>query len=371
MRLVESTDVDEYLTAEVRLHVDDLDNNGAADIYLAPVAIAQGKPGYGALIWLGDENGRFGLLEAPLGPDFVWPRQTYKETAGLLCSAFLGTGKHSRRKIKVRKTTTGKPFDPARRTPLVISASTRSASAGLSRFRAGLLVAKRPITGPQVHFGLGEQPGADVIRVLWPNGVASAEFDAKADQEVETEQRLKGSCPFLFAYNGSQMEFVKDAVPWGSAIGLRINTLGSASVAATEEWFKIGRHQLAPRGGFYDLRFTAELWEVYYYDYLALMTVDHPTGTEIFVDERFAIPPVKPAVTAVETPHPIARAFDDQGQDVTDIVSAVDDRVVDSFGLGQYQGVTRDHYLEIELGEDAPETGPLYLIAHGSIYPTD
>ena len=138
------------------------------------------------------------------------------------------------------------------------------------------------------------------------------------------------------------MEFVKDAVPWGSAIGLRINTLGSASVAATEEWFKIGRHQLAPRGGFYDLRFTAELWEVYYYDYLALMTVDHPTGTEIFVDERFAIPPVKPAVTAVETPHPIARAFDDQGQDVTDIVSAVDDRVVDSFGLGQYQGVTRD-----------------------------
>jgi len=29
------------------------------------------------------------------------------------------------------------------------------------------------------------------------------------------------------------MEFVKDAVPWGSAIGLRINTLGSAQIAAT------------------------------------------------------------------------------------------------------------------------------------------
>jgi hypothetical protein len=72
-----------------------------------------------------------------------------------------------------------------------------------------------------------------------------AEFSMKADQEVVTEQRLKGSCPFLFAFNGNKMAFVKDAVPWGSAIGLRINNLGTASIEATEEWYKIGRDQLA------------------------------------------------------------------------------------------------------------------------------
>ena len=33
--------------------------------------------------------------------------------------------------------------------------------------------------------------------------------------------------------------------------------------------------------------------------------------------------------------------------------------------------MTRDHYVEVDLGEDAPQSGPLYLIAHGSIYPTD
>ena len=33
----------------------------------------------------------------------------------------------------------------------------------------------------------------------------NAEFALKADQEVLTEQRLKGSCPFLFAWNGKQM----------------------------------------------------------------------------------------------------------------------------------------------------------------------
>ena len=42
------------------------------------------------------------------------------------------------------------------------------------------------------------------------------------------------------------MKFVKDAAPWGSAIGLRINTLGTARVEATEEWYKIGGDELVP-----------------------------------------------------------------------------------------------------------------------------
>ena len=58
-----------------------------------------------------------------------------------------------------------------------------------------------------------------------------------------------------------QMEFVKDAVPWSSAIGLRINTIGTARVEATEEWYKISHDQLVPRDGYYDLRITAQLWE--------------------------------------------------------------------------------------------------------------
>ncbi len=161
---------------------------------------------------------------------------------------------------------------------------------GEMEIRSGLQVQKQPITGPQLHFGLGQQTGVDVARILWPNGSVRAEFDMKADQQVVTEQRLKGSCPFLFAFDGHGMQFVKDAMPWGSALGLRINNTGTARIAATEEWYKIGGQQLAPHDGFYDLRFTAELWETYYYDYLALMTVDHLVGTEIFVDERFVAP---------------------------------------------------------------------------------
>jgi hypothetical protein len=123
----------------------------------------------------------------------------------------------------------------------VISELTRLASAVKWKFVRGLLLQKQVINGPIVHFGLGDQTSADVVRVVWPNGTVRAEFEVKADQEVVTEQRLKASCPFLFAYNGKRMEFLKDAAPWGSAIGLRINTLGSAKIAATGEWYKIGR----------------------------------------------------------------------------------------------------------------------------------
>jgi hypothetical protein len=210
-----------------------------------------------------------------------------------------------------------------------------------------------------------------VVRVVWPNGTVRAEFEVKSDQEVLTEQRLKASCPFLFAWNGKTMEFVKDAVPWGSAIGLRINTIGSAKIAATGEWYKIRRDQLVPHDGYYDIRITAELWEVYYYDYIGLMPVDHPAGTEIFVDERFVVPPAKLGFTTVETPHKIKQAIDDNGTDVTDLLNAQDGKALDSFGRGQYQGLTRDHYVEVDLGDDAPASGPLYLIAHGSIHDTE
>src|SRR6185369_17123622 len=168
-----------------------------------------------------------------------------------------------------------------------------------------------------------------------------------------------------------QMEFVKDAVPWSSAIGLRINTLGTARVEATEEWYKISREQLAPHDGYYDLRITGELWETYYYDHLSLMVVDHRENTDIFVDERFVIPAPKLEITTVSMPRKFARAVDDKGRDVTSVIGALDGNYLDGFERGRYQGVARDHFVELDLGDDAPSSGPLWLIANGWMHPTD
>ena len=48
-----------------------------------------------------------------------------------------------------------------------------------------------------------------------------------------------------------------------------------------------------------------------------------------------------------------------------------DDRHLDFAGRGRYQGVTREHFVELELPEEAPRTGPLWLVAQGWIHPTD
>jgi tetratricopeptide (TPR) repeat protein len=358
------------LAGEVRLQVADLDNNGAMDLILSPVGSGAGKSG-SPLIWLGDSSSKFTLLDRTAGLSSVFDIADLKSGGRLDLVGFDASGKPAEGVNHGSKNYHWQIVRPHAKQAVGDQRINPFGIGGEIEIRSGLLVQKQPITGPQLHFGLGNQTTAEVVRVVWPNGTVRAEFAVPADQEVVTEQRLKASCPFLFTWNGTHMEFIKDAVPWGSAIGLRINTLGTAKIATTGEWYKIGRDQLAPHDGYYDLRITAELWEVYYYDRIALMAVDHPANTEIYVDERFVIPPQKTGFTTVETPHAIARAIDDNGTDVTEIVRKLDGHALDTFGRGQYQGITRDHYVEIDLGEDAPRSGPLYLIAQGSIHDTE
>lgn len=359
------------LAGEVRLHVADLDNNGALDLILSPVTAAAGQSAAVPLIWLGDSNSKFTLLDHAPGPIAILDVADLSADGRLDLLGFDPHGKPVQGVNHGSKNYHWQIVRPHAKQAVGDQRINPFGVGGEIEIRSGLLVQKQPINGPQLHFGLGNQTSAEVVRVVWPNGTVRAEFGVRADQEVVTEQRLKASCPFLFAWNGKHMEFVKDAVPWGSAIGLRINTLGSAKIAATGEWYKIGRDQLAPHDGYYDLRITAELWEVYYYDRIALMTVDHPPGTEIYVDERFVIPPAKLSFTTVATPHSIASATDDKGNDVTDLVNKLDGKALDSFGRGQYQGITRDHFVEIDLGDNVPTNGPLYLIAQGSIHDTE
>jgi Flp pilus assembly protein TadD len=237
--------------------------------------------------------------------------------------------------------------------------------------RAGLLTEKQPIASQVVHFGLGDHTGVDVARITWPNGVVQGEFELKAGQEILATQRLKGSCPWLFAWDGNSMSFVKDGSPWSAALGLHINAQVVAGIYQTEEWFKIPGEALRPRDGVYDLRITDELWETYYIDHYALMVVDHPAGTEVFTDERFAVPPPALKIYTTAEPQPFASAHDDRGADVSATVRDLDRTYLDTFGRGPYQGLTRDHWVELELPESAPRDAPLYLIATGWTHPTD
>lgn len=358
------------LAGDVRLYAADIDNNGAVDFVLGRVSPAENRSA-GALIWLADSAGKLHLFSHAVEPSQIFGLADIHDDGRL---ALLGLTSDGQPREALNRGTKNYHWQTIRPRARQATGDQRINSFGIGgqvEIRSALLTQLLPITGPQLHFGLGTHSQTDVARIDWPNGTVSAEFALKADQEVLTEQRLKGSCPFLFAWNGKQMNFVMDTVPWGAAIGLRINDIGSAAISATTEWYKIPEGELVPRNGYYDLRITGELWETYYYDYLSLMVVDHPRGTEVYTDERYVVPPVRLAVTATEPPHPIAQAIDDNGKDVTQILQSLDGRYLDNFGLGQYQGVTRDHYVEIELGSNVPTSGPLYLIAKGWLHPSD
>jgi hypothetical protein len=241
---------------------------------------------------------------------------------------------------------------------------------GEIELRSGLHLQKQIITSPLVHFGLGEAKGAEVVRITWPNGALQAEFNTKADQTVNATQRLKGSCPWLFAWNGREMAFVTDLL-WRSPLGLRINAQATAETLMTEDWVRVRGDQLAPRHGAYDLRITAELWETHFFDLVSLLVVDHPGDTEIFVDERFAVPPPRLQVVPTGPVQPFMAVRDDQGGDVSGLAAARDSRYLDFAGRGPYQGITRAHFVEMELPDAAPRIGPLWLVAQGWIHPTD
>ncbi len=357
--------------ASTRVLIADIDNNGSLDIVLPmPLEGNAVNTSLECFIWLGDEQGGFKFLRQQTGTR-VFSIADLNVDGRLDFTALTPDGKPAR---LINKGTKNYHWQVIRPRAQEAAGDQRVNSFGIGgeiEVRAGLLTQKQVITGPLVHFGIGQQEQTDVARIIWPNGFPHAEFELKADQAVLAEQRLKGSCPSLFAYDGSGMKFVKDCAPWSPAIGLRINASQTLEVTQTEEWVKIRGDQLAARDGYYDLRITAELWETYYLDHYSLLVVDHPVGTDVFVDERTARVAPELKVYTVATPHPFARATDEQGQDVTDIVHERDGKYLDTFGRGAYQGITRDHYVELELGDDAPDTGALWLVAQGWLHPTD
>jgi tetratricopeptide (TPR) repeat protein len=348
------------LVEPARLHVEDMDNNGCPDLVVA------GRTGYRVL--LGDERFAFAPLSALPGAGGVSAADVtgdgrldlvgISEVRQPVLLANTGSKNYNWQIVRPRaKETTGD------------QRINSFGVGGVMEIRAGLFLQRRRIDGPAVHFGLGETARADVVRVVWPNGTVQAEYDLVANQSVLAEQRLKGSCPWLFAFDGERVRFVTDIL-WRSPLGLRINAQDTAGVVQTEDWVKVRGDQLAPRDGYYDLRITAELWETHFFDHVSLVAVDHPSDTEVFVDERFSIPPPPLEVRATTRLRPVASATDDLGDDVTDVVRERDGRYLDTFGRGAYQGVTRDHFVEIDLGDAASEDA-LVLVASGWLHPTD
>ena len=172
-----------------------------------------------------------------------------------------------------------------------------------------------------------------------------------------SSRQLKGSCAFLYTWDGKRFRFVTD-VMWRSALGMPLGLMGGGRRAPRTPRRVHRRSTCAspatpskPRDGRYVLQFTEELWETAYADEIRLLAVDHPDSVDVFVDERFVPPgPVQLRLFQAVQRRPPLSAVDDRGNDVLPALRERDDVYVSNLTPIRYQGLVEPHDLILDLG---------------------
>jgi hypothetical protein len=192
-------------------------------------------------------------------------------------------------------------------------------------------------------------------------------LDVGVDQTVVEEQVLKGSCPFLYAWDGERVRFVTDLL-WGAPLGMPVAEGVWASADPRELVLVEGAR---PRDGVYDLRITEELWETAYFDLARLWVIDVPREAEPATSLRIVPGEELPErMLASRGLRPVAAAWDGRGDDATALVATRDGRFADGWEASRYQGVAaRPWTFTFDLGE-APGA-PIRLHLEGWIFPAD
>ncbi len=240
--------------------------------------------------------------------------------------------------------------------------------------RAGDLYQMQVVTSPDIFFGMGNRTKADVVRILWSNGVPQNIFSPGSDEDLIEAQELKGSCPFLYTWNGEKYVFVKDMM-WRSALGMPLGIMGGktafAFADASEEYIKVPGELLHEKKGRYNIQITEELWETIYNDKIELIAVDHPEETDIYVDEKFAAPPYPELKVYKVKNHQLPTSVTDgKGNNLLEFISKKDHQYISNFRHEKYQGITEMKDLILDLG-NIQNPKNLQLFLNGWIFPTD
>ncbi len=240
---------------------------------------------------------------------------------------------------------------------------------------AGLGQSRQPML-----FGIALQPSIEVLRLRWPDGTLQAEPDKLDEQhpapdlsagklaQVLQRNRMPGSCPILFTWDGRRFVFVNDFLGAGS-IG-ETGPDGTCRPPRSEESISIEAEQLVPRDGQYVLKITEPMDETTYLDRLQLVVVDRPPGVRVYPEERFVTtgpPPSQQLVAFGKEIFPVT-ARDQRGRDVTETLRRWDRVAVDDFAKRAWIGFAEEHSIELDFGDRLASFGandPLYLCLAG------
>ena len=225
------------------------------------------------------------------------------------------------------------------------------------------------ITSERVHFGLNGSIKAEVLRIVWTNGMPQNVIEPKANLVIREVMFEKGSCPFIYVWNGTEFEFFSDCL-WAAPIGLQ-GTDGNAVPTREWEYLKIPGDKLKSQNGVYRIQLTEELWEATYFDLVELIAVDHPEVIDIFTNEKVGPASIaEHKIYTVTNKRPPISAQDMHGRDVLAEIAAEDGRFMQGFEKRLYKGLTPLHYLELDLGA-LKDPKQITLFLTGWIRPSD
>ncbi len=231
--------------------------------------------------------------------------------------------------------------------------------------KAGALYRKQVYEGVPLLFELGTHANVDTVRIAWPNGLIQNETNQAADKgySYKEAQRLSGSCPMIWTWDGRRFRFITDVLgvaPLGASSGD-----GQYFPTDHDENIQIPAGALTPEQGSYQIHITEELSEVSYLDQIQLTAVDHPAGVDIFTSERWKSPPF-----AGFHVYPIAQrtyslsAHDSTGGDVRARLAAKDGNYVDTF-KHDLVGVAAMHTLDLDFGRNVAPDSKAVLVLSG------
>jgi Flp pilus assembly protein TadD len=191
----------------------------------------------------------------------------------------------------------------------------------------GLRLGRRVMSLP-IEIGVGQHRQLESLDARWLNltmPYVDLEVDPRQTVPIIEVSIPEGSCPYLYAWDGSGFRFITDILS-ASPAGLRLSEDRFVE-ADPDEFVWIGDETMfPPRNDHYAVQVTEELREVLYLDAAELIVVDHPIGTEVFPTSKMVpgrpFPPHE--LVTLHRPRSLWSAIRSDGLDVTEALREAD-----------------------------------------------
>ncbi len=240
----------------------------------------------------------------------------------------------------------------------------KTAEGAVVEVKSGALYQRALYHGAPLLFPVSGYKQVDTVRITWPNGLIQNEPQQAVIKDLvfPEAQRLSGSCPMIFTWDGEEFQFITDV--------LGVAPLGASSADGSyfpvdhDEYVQIPGSALKERDGTFEIRVTEELREVSYLDKIQLIALDHPDAQEIFTNDKFKSPPFPEfrLFGVTQRLYPIT-AIDNEGQDILPALKKRDSVYPNNFDR-TYTGIAKEHWIDLDFGDVASD-GRTVLILNG------